>query len=182
MLILVRTPSVLLLSVWPLSLSLATTREISVDFSSSGYLDVSVPQVPLINLCIQLMIYDSSSYVFPHSEIHGSRLICSSPWLIAACHVFLRLLMPRHSPYALVCLNSFWLCVFTHRSSVLSSRIAESLKKQLRFLGLFHSRHFSQLLVRLKLFFYPINLNFTWKDHFDFKILSFSLLTNFSVT
>ena len=109
MFILVRTPSVLLLLVWPLSLSLATTREISVDFSSSGYLDVSVPQVPLINLCIQLMIYGSSPYVFPHSEIHGSRLICSSPWLIAACHVFLRLLMPRHSPYALVCLNSFWL-------------------------------------------------------------------------
>ena len=107
MLILVRTPSVLLLLVWPLSLSLATTREISVDFSSSGYLDVSVPQVPLINLCIQLMIYGSSPYVFPHSEIHGSKLICSSPWLIAACHVFLRLLMPRHSPYALVCLNSF---------------------------------------------------------------------------
>ena len=103
----VLTPSVLLLLVWPLSLSLATTREISVDFSSSGYLDVSVPQVPLINLCIQLMIYDSSPYVFPHSEIHGSRLICSSPWLIAACHVFHRLLMPRHSPYALVCLNFF---------------------------------------------------------------------------
>ena len=107
MLIPVRTPSVLLLLVWPLSLSLATTCEISVDFSSSSYLDVSVQRVPFINLCIQLMIYDSSSYVFPHSEIHGSRLICSSPWLIAACHVFLRLLMPRHSPYALVCLNSF---------------------------------------------------------------------------
>ena len=71
MFILVRTPSVLLLLVWPLSLSLATTREISVDFSSSGYLDVSVPQVPLINLCIQLMIYGSSPYVFPHSEICG---------------------------------------------------------------------------------------------------------------
>ena len=107
MLIPVLTPSVLLLLVWPLSLSLATTCEISVDFSSSGYLDVSVPRVPLINLCIQLMIYGSSPYVFPHSEIHGSRLICSSPWLIAACHVFHRLLMPRHSPYALVCLNSF---------------------------------------------------------------------------
>ena len=107
LLIPVRTPSVLLLSVWPPSLSLATTREISVDFSSSSYLDVSVQRVPFINLCIQLMMYDSSSYVFPHSEIHGSKLICSSPWLIAACHVFLRLLMPRHSPYALVCLNSF---------------------------------------------------------------------------
>ena len=32
-------------------------------------------------------------------------LICSSPWLIAACHVLLRLLMPRHSPYALFRLN-----------------------------------------------------------------------------
>ena len=27
--------------------------------------------------------------------------ICSSPWLIAACHVLRRLLMPRHSPCAL---------------------------------------------------------------------------------
>ena len=36
--------------VWPLSLSLATTQEISVDFSSSPYLDVSVQAVPLIYL------------------------------------------------------------------------------------------------------------------------------------
>ena len=108
MLTLVLTPSVLLLLVWPLSLSLATTREISVDFSSSWYLDVSVPKVPLIYLCIQYMIYGASPYVFPHSEICGSRLICSSPQLIAACLVFLRLLMPRHSPYALLCLNFFF--------------------------------------------------------------------------
>ena len=46
----VRTPKVLLLSVWPLPLSLATTSGISIDFSSSGYLDVSVPQVPLVYL------------------------------------------------------------------------------------------------------------------------------------
>ena len=32
-------------------------------------------------------------------------LICSSPQLFAACHVLLRLLMPRHSPYALLRLN-----------------------------------------------------------------------------
>ena len=32
--------------VWPLSLSLAATKEISVDFFSCGYLDVSVPRVP----------------------------------------------------------------------------------------------------------------------------------------
>ena len=37
----------------------------------------------------------------PHSEISGSMDICSSPKLIAACHVLRRLLMPRHSPCAL---------------------------------------------------------------------------------
>ena len=42
---------------------------------------------------------------FPNSEICGSKLICSSPQLIAACHVLRRLLMPRHSPYALFRLN-----------------------------------------------------------------------------
>ena len=53
---------------------------------------------------------------FPHSEIPGSKLICSSPRLIAACHVLHRLLMPRHSPYALCSLNflvlfEFYLCL-----------------------------------------------------------------------
>ena len=43
--------------------------------------------------------------MFPHSEICGSKLICSSPQLIAACHVLHRLPMPRHSPYALLRLN-----------------------------------------------------------------------------
>ena len=38
---------------------------------------------------------------FPHSDIHGSMLVCSSPWLFAAYRVLLRLLMPRHPPYAL---------------------------------------------------------------------------------
>ena len=52
----VRTPSVLLLSVWPLPRSLATTFGISFDFSSSPYLDVSVQAVPLIYLCIQYMM------------------------------------------------------------------------------------------------------------------------------
>ncbi len=41
---------------------------------------------------------------FPHSDIRGSTLICSSPRLFAAYHVLLRLLMPRHPPYALISL------------------------------------------------------------------------------
>ena len=35
----------------------------------------------------------------------AAELICSWPQLIAACHVLLRLLMPRHSPCALISLN-----------------------------------------------------------------------------
>src|SRR5262245_20755986 len=38
---------------------------------------------------------------FPHSEIAGSKLVCSSPALIAAYRVLHRLLVPRHSPYTL---------------------------------------------------------------------------------
>ena len=52
----VQTPKVLLLLVWPPPRSLATTSGISVDFSSSPYLDVSVQAVPLIHLCIQCMM------------------------------------------------------------------------------------------------------------------------------
>ena len=109
----VLTPKVLLLSVWPLPLSLATTRRISFDFSSSGYLDVSVPRVPHVHLCVQCTFHDSSSWVFPHSDISGSKLICSSPKLFAACHVLRRLPMPRHSPYALLRLNNL-LCLFSN--------------------------------------------------------------------
>ena len=36
-----------------------------------------------------------------HSDIHGSMVICTSPWLNAAYHVLLRLHEPRHPPYAL---------------------------------------------------------------------------------
>ena len=101
----VLTPKVLLLLVWPPPLSLATTRGISFDFSSSPYLDVSVRGVPHAYLCIQYAFRNSSLRRFPYSEIRGSKLICSSPRLIAACHVLHRLLMPRHSPYALLRLN-----------------------------------------------------------------------------
>ena len=116
----VLTPGVLLLPVWPLPLSLAATHRISFDFSSSGYLDVSVPRVPHVNLCIQLTFHDSSSWWFPNSEICGSKLICSSPQLIAACHVLHRLLMPRHSLYALVRLN---FCRYHKRISLFSSSL-----------------------------------------------------------
>ena len=87
--------------VWALSISLAATFEITVVFSSSGYLDVSVHRVPYIWLCIHHMLTEVLSARFPHSDISGSQDMCSSPKLFAAYHVFHRLLVPRHPPYAL---------------------------------------------------------------------------------
>ena len=41
---------------WPIPLSLATTNGISIDFFSSGYLDVSVLRVISLNLFIQFKV------------------------------------------------------------------------------------------------------------------------------
>ena len=92
--------------VWPLSLSLAATHKIDVSFSSSGYLDVSVHRVPFRTLWIGVRMTGVLPAGFPHSDICGSKDICSSPQLFAAYHVFLRLLVPRHPPCALFCLTS----------------------------------------------------------------------------
>ena len=106
--------------VCPLSISLAATLEIDVSFSSSWYLDVSVPRVPGVWLCIHHTSTEVCSVRFPHSEICGSMDICSSPQLIAACHVFHRLLVPRHPPCALYSLtNCFRLSTSTLTYSVM---------------------------------------------------------------
>ena len=74
--------------------SLAATNRVSIDVLSSGYLDISVPRVR--SLAGDLTVG------FPHSEIHGSKLIHNSPWLIAVYHVLHRLSVPRHPLNALI--------------------------------------------------------------------------------
>ena len=91
-------------SVWALPVSLAATPGIDVSFSSSGYLDVSVHRVPFRTLWIGVRMTGVLPAGFPHSDICGSKIICISPQLFAAYHVFLRLLVPRHPPCALFCL------------------------------------------------------------------------------
>jgi hypothetical protein len=109
---------------WPSPRSLATTSGVSVDVLSSRYLDVSVPWVCFLSLCIQDKIPSSDNRKsetgspgrspkaaglevpvieggFPHSEICGSPAVRASPQLIAAYHVLHRLLPPRHPPDAL---------------------------------------------------------------------------------
>ena len=66
---------------------------------------------------------------FPHSEISGSMLICSSPKLIAAYHVFHRLPVPRHSPCALVRLTfqTFFQNIWYPLDSLLPTKIIVTL-------------------------------------------------------
>ena len=58
-------------------ISLATTLGISVDFFSCSYLDVSVRRVRFACLCIQHAMTQRAG--FPHSEICGSKCVCSLP-------------------------------------------------------------------------------------------------------
>ena len=70
----------------------------------------SSPRSPPIHYFTRVWINQLFSWSeFPHSDIHGLLNICFSPWLFAAYHVFLRLLVPRHSPYALSSLTFFYL-------------------------------------------------------------------------
>ena len=92
--------------VWALPISLAATLGIDVSFFSSGYLDVSVHRVPSVQLWIHCTVRKVFLRGFPHSDICGSMCICHSPQLFAAYHVFHRLLVPRHPPYALSCMTN----------------------------------------------------------------------------
>ena len=92
------------LPVWALSVSIATTPDIDLSFSSCRYLDVSVPCVRSALQTVPVL----QTGGFPHSDISGSIPVCSSPELFAAFHVLLRLLKPRHPPYALQLSTSFF--------------------------------------------------------------------------
>ena len=90
-------------------------------FSSSGYLDVSVHRVPSVHLWIQYTVHEVCSCGSPHSDIHGSKVICTSPWLFAAYHVFHRLSVPRHPPCALVRLT--FACIALHTQALISDTL-----------------------------------------------------------
>ena len=62
---------------------------------------VHFPGLARTRLYIQRAVSRVHRDGFPHSEIPGSKPACGSPGLIAASHVLLRLLAPRHPPYAL---------------------------------------------------------------------------------
>ena len=88
--------------VWALPLSLATTQGVEVSVLSSGYLDVSVHRLAVS--CPMDSGRDTRALPrvgFPIRKSRDRRLVSTSPGLIAAAHVLLRLLAPRHPPCAL---------------------------------------------------------------------------------
>ena len=87
-------------SVWALPRSLATTGGITFCFL---FLEVlrcfSSLRSPHYN-CVMMTVLQTDG--LSHSEIRGSKDICSYPRLIAAYHVLHRLHEPRHPPCALI--------------------------------------------------------------------------------
>ena len=84
--------------VWAPPRSLATTGGIIVYFLFLRVLRCfSSPRSPPV-LDGMISLQDTG---LSHSEIAGSRVICTSPALIAACHVLHRQREPRHPPHAL---------------------------------------------------------------------------------
>ena len=77
---------------------------------------VHFPGFALSPLYIQDGVTGFNPAGFPHSEISGSRVVCTSPELIAAYHVLHRLHAPRHPPCALSSLT----IKFAHRKNICS--------------------------------------------------------------
>ena len=69
---------------------------------------------PTYDYFIHHTLTDSSSAGFPHSEIHGSLAAFASPWLFVDRYVLRRLLVPRHSPYALSSLTILQLALLNN--------------------------------------------------------------------
>jgi hypothetical protein len=90
--------------VWATPLSLTTTQGIS---------SISFPPGTEMFHFSGFLRHYSGDWItpdgFPHSDICGSIVACTSPQLLAACHVLLRLLVPRHPPYALLPLTFLFL-------------------------------------------------------------------------
>ena len=123
--------------VWANPSSLAATIGITIVFSSSGYLDVSVPRV-----CPACAVIHLQCTGLPHSDICGSHRVCRSPQLFAAYHVLHRLWEPRHSPYALnllVVLFALLMSLIQNFENVYVQYTSPFIKKIINFLVFFVS-------------------------------------------
>ena len=87
---------------WAAPRSLATTCGISVDFYSSGYLDVSIHRVCFHTLFIQAWIL-IAQWVSPFRDPRIEACLPAPRGLSQATTSFFGQLLPRHPPYAFKC-------------------------------------------------------------------------------
>ena len=85
---------------------------------------------------------------FPHSEICGSMVTCTSPQRIAAYRVLLRLIWPRHPPYALTYLTFVFRFVIAYVLTFF--RISRFVKFFFSFEKRFISTFYAVVKVRLR--------------------------------
>lgn len=108
------TPWAYIYMVWAVTVSLAATQVIVFTLFSSRYLDVSVPLVPVLCLCVQhktiLKSPDHSLLTTPRS-------------LSQLSHVIHRLLPPRHPPYTLSILITTLLNSQKNCTSITSEKV-----------------------------------------------------------
>ncbi len=128
--------------VWALPISLAATYGIDFSFFSSRYLDVSLPWVGHVYLCIQ------------HTLIRESRdqySFVSYPKLFADFHALRRLLMPRHPPCALSNLTTE--ISNSHKPNPTTFEVESSRSNQkIGVLGLIYLAYSTQLLSQISIF------------------------------
>ena len=92
-------------AVWALPRSLATTGGIIQLFSLPA--GTKMFQFPAFASAQTVQMTGLQPDGLSHSEIPGSKVICTYPGLIAAYHVLHRLREPRHPPDALTCFRQF---------------------------------------------------------------------------
>ena len=108
---------------------------------------------PTYTYLIQCTLHGYCPYGLSHSEIPGSMDICSSPRLIAAYRVLLRLSVPRHSPCALSSLTNRKLTIF---SLVLVCELCR--QSQILFEIVIVTHHLFRCCSTIKLCFFQISL------------------------
>ena len=135
--------------VCPLPSSLAATVGISFDFSSSGYLDVSVPRVALLYLWIQHSMYGYYSIrVFPFGYLRVSACL----QLVVAFRSLPRPSSALSAKASTVCPYSLDLFVFCIPTADLHMQYCECIAYALSFLRFFSCKKLFFLLGR-KLFY-----------------------------
>ena len=124
----------------------------------------------------------------PHSDITGSKPVCSSPALFAAYHVLHRLQKPRHPPSALVTFSLFsfdlnhknFCAVYTMFSF---TRCLEIVVHNYDRLSIFYSlqTNFISSLTLPRYLFSNLSMNLPFFLKRAAKIRTFSLPANFSI-